>query len=276
MSGHTKEPWRVTPDGHIASKGFVPIRTPFREDAFKDGPNRSDHSDELLLANARRIVACVNACAGIPTEDLERYYNDGGGIDAAMQEAALSAHITAVKQRDRMLGALRLALAALEANSDEVPHGFGGEIEAVRSAIGDRLMEAPAEPGSVIYSYSIDGEMFHGEFVSPEDAAADGLLSNPDAPAIEVAECVRRPASAFVSGEFVVEDAQQRAFDSCGEAAEDWLNDVVVDRAAMDELERHVGDWLQARDPVTFFEVINVRTITRAELIASGHLEADD
>ena len=137
-------------------------------------------------------------------------------------------------------------------------------------------MEAPAEPGSAIYSYSIDGEMFHGAFASPEDAAADGLLSNPDAPAIEVAECVRRPASAFVSGEFVVEDAQQRALDSCGDAAEDWLNDVVVDRAAMDELERHVGDWLQARDPVTFFEVINARKITRAELIASGHLEADD
>ena len=45
--------------------------------------------------------------------------------------------------------------------------------------------------------------------------------------------------------------------------------------AAMDELERHVGDWLQARDPVTFFEVINPRKITRAELVASGHLEAD-
>lgn len=179
-------------------------------------------------------------------------------------------------ERDRMLGALRIALAALEANSDEVPHGFGGEIEAVRGAIEGRLAGGPVEPGSAIYSYSIDGEMFHGEFASPEDAAAEGLLSEPDAPAIEVAECVRRPASAFVCGEFVVEDAQQRAFDSCGEAAEDWLNDVVVDRAAMDELERHVGDWLQARDPVTFFEVINTRKITRAELVDSGHLEADD
>ena len=179
-------------------------------------------------------------------------------------------------ERDRMLGALRIALAALEANSDEVPHGFGGEIEAVRGAIEGRLTGGPVEPGSAIYSYSIDGEVFHGEFASPEDAAADGLLSEPDAPAIEVAECVRRPASAFVSGEFVVEDAQQRAFDSCGEAAEDWLNDVVVDRAAMDELERHVGDWLQARDPVMFFEVINTRKITRAELVDSGHLEADD
>lgn len=134
----------------------------------------------------------------------------------------------------------------------------------------------PSEPGPAIYSYSIDGEMFHGEFASPEGAAAEGLLSEPDAPAIEVAECVRRPASAFVSGEFVVEDAQQRALDLCGEAAEDWLNGVVVDRAAMDELERHVGDWLQARDPVTFFEVINTRKITRAELVDSGHLEADD
>jgi hypothetical protein len=29
-------------------------------------------SDEQGLANARRIVAAVNACAGIPTEALER------------------------------------------------------------------------------------------------------------------------------------------------------------------------------------------------------------
>lgn len=247
MSGHTKEPW---PSFECFDRETVVL-------------NEADY---------RRARVCVNACAGIATEMLETMATDPLGGERYWVRALADVS----QERDRMLGALRLALAALEANSDEVPHGFGGEIEAVRSAIGDRLTEALVEPESAIYSYSIDGEMFHGAFVSPEAAAADGLLSNPDAPAIEVAECVRRPASAFVRGEFVVEDAQERAFDSCGEAAEDWLNGVVVDRAAMDELERHVGDWLQARDPVMFFEVINVRTITRAELIASGHLEADD
>lgn len=174
-------------------------------------------------------------------------------------------------ERGRLLAAARTAAEQIR-RCDYTP-ARSTLLQAIAAV--DQPAAQPA-PEPAIYSYSIDGEMFHGAFASPEAAAADGLLSNPDAPAIEVAECVRRPASAFVSGEFVVEDAQQRALDSCGDAAEDWLNDVVVDRAAMDELERHVGDWLQARDPATFFEVINARKITRAELIASGHLEADD
>lgn len=139
MSGHTKEPWRVTADGFIASSGFVPIRTPFCEDAFKTGPGRSDHSDELLDANARRIVACVNACEGIPTEDLERYYGAGGGIDAAMQEAALSAHLMAIKQRDRLLEAARVTVEAFDSlpptsETRMVPLCINGLRDAIASA----------------------------------------------------------------------------------------------------------------------------------------------
>lgn len=97
----TKEPWKVTGCGFIASSGFVPIRTPFREDAFKEGSGRSDHSDALLDANARRIVACVNACAGIDTESLVA---DGYGDNWAQ----IAAHrIELMNQRDELLLALR-------------------------------------------------------------------------------------------------------------------------------------------------------------------------
>lgn len=130
MSGHTKEPWRVTADGFIASSGFVPVRTPFREDAFKPGPGRSDHSDELLGANARRIVACVNACAGIAIEMLETMATDplGGAkywiralADVSRERerlntenAALNDYCAAVEQqRDRLLEAVRGLLDAL-------------------------------------------------------------------------------------------------------------------------------------------------------------------
>jgi hypothetical protein len=128
MSGHTKEPWRVTPDGHIASKGFVPIRTPFREDAFKDGPNRSDHSDELLLANARRIVACVNACAAIPTEDLEKAAADPiAGMFGRLAGKSVS-------QRDHAVQALSQLLSVLDdpRRTAEQTHDA---LEAARSAV---------------------------------------------------------------------------------------------------------------------------------------------
>jgi hypothetical protein len=54
---HTKEPWEVREvDGAIIIAG---------KDGFVlDGENEK--------VDARRIVACVNACAGIPTGDLEK------------------------------------------------------------------------------------------------------------------------------------------------------------------------------------------------------------
>ena len=65
-------------------------------------------------ANARRLVACWNACDGIPTEVLEHYYGDKGGLDAALDEASLRDHTTAAQQRDELLAALRrLSFAAL-------------------------------------------------------------------------------------------------------------------------------------------------------------------
>ena len=66
MAAHTPLPWRVTGglsgDAMIASDrdGYVPLRTPFREDAFRDGPDRSSHSNETLMANAALIVRAVN------------------------------------------------------------------------------------------------------------------------------------------------------------------------------------------------------------------------
>jgi hypothetical protein len=62
MTDHTPTPWRANDAGHLArvNGGFVPLRTPFRHDAFQDGPRRSDHTEETLQANARLIVRAVN------------------------------------------------------------------------------------------------------------------------------------------------------------------------------------------------------------------------
>ena len=59
---HTKEPWEVLGSNFpqiVDAKGCVAMMAP-------DAPM------PIQIANAKRIVACVNACAGITTEALEK------------------------------------------------------------------------------------------------------------------------------------------------------------------------------------------------------------
>lgn len=85
---HTQEPWRAND-----------------AQADIDGPNGepvavcycNDESGDDAKENARRIVACVNACAGIPTDMLERF----NAIVVAMYEVS-----KIEKQRDTLLAAL--------------------------------------------------------------------------------------------------------------------------------------------------------------------------
>ena len=82
---HTQEPWRAND-----------------AQADIDGPNGepvavcycNDESGDDAKENARRIVACVNACAGIPTDMLERF----NAIVVAMYEVS-----NIEKQRDTLL-----------------------------------------------------------------------------------------------------------------------------------------------------------------------------
>lgn len=66
---------------------------------------------EENYARARRVVAAWNACKSVSTEDLERYYETGRGIDEALEEAGLQDHLKAVQQRDQLLAALEALLA---------------------------------------------------------------------------------------------------------------------------------------------------------------------
>ena len=101
---HTKEPWSY--DGHsgIAAVG---------SDQFNGGYFTAEVMGPDKDANARRIVACVNACAGIPTEELERGpTNIVELMDKAWNEIA---HLT--KQRDKLVELLE--------DADEL-HAEGG------------------------------------------------------------------------------------------------------------------------------------------------------
>ena len=65
---HTPGTWRVTGTGTIRY-----IDAPVGNGMLQEVAScmRVEYGD--MEANARRIVACVNACAGVPTELLEEY-----------------------------------------------------------------------------------------------------------------------------------------------------------------------------------------------------------
>lgn len=80
---HTPEPWDLF--GHAIHKGGECL-------VYLNG---------CSLANARRIVACVNACAGMTTEGLETF-----NVDKEMRELA-EERAEFQRQRDDLLAALR-------------------------------------------------------------------------------------------------------------------------------------------------------------------------
>ena len=68
---HTKEPWKVSDKRGVC-----------REFYLADETGDEAISVVFYAANARRIVACINACKGITTEALE-----AGIIDWALARA---------------------------------------------------------------------------------------------------------------------------------------------------------------------------------------------
>jgi hypothetical protein len=91
---HSKEPLRVVYD-----HGYIDILG--ADDSFVAETFGSDlrPTKELADDNARRIVACVNACEGIPIESLEAF-ND-------WSKAGVASAKTYRDQRDELLAALK-------------------------------------------------------------------------------------------------------------------------------------------------------------------------
>lgn len=102
MSEHTKEPWKTNPMNLNASLPYTPI-TAYTLLAKVYSEAFGDH--EQSEANARRIVACVNALQGVKTEYLEKY----GLPDFAQKISDVNA------ERDR----LAAELEALKATSEQ-------------------------------------------------------------------------------------------------------------------------------------------------------------
>lgn len=99
MTNHSPEPWCISSrrdEVEFSSKGNHMLRSYIVD---RDGMvvvttiyNVQENQEEAL-ADLRRIAACVNACKGVPTEELEEYGNVVRGarkialeIDAALAE----------------------------------------------------------------------------------------------------------------------------------------------------------------------------------------------
>jgi hypothetical protein len=80
MSEHTKEPWNVGFIEDVPGEKYWVIGG----DSLLFARLPSNHP--VMLANAERIVACVNYCAGIPTDVLTTYSPPEDGLRAAARE----------------------------------------------------------------------------------------------------------------------------------------------------------------------------------------------
>jgi hypothetical protein len=105
---HTREPWKLDTLGKtITSENAVSIAICLNNPIIEQSP----------YANARRIVACVNACAGIKTEHLERVGVIGASDTQQQRIAALEAELQASQQREGELReAMRLILEIAQDN----------------------------------------------------------------------------------------------------------------------------------------------------------------
>ncbi|TNI35693.1 hypothetical protein [Aeromonas veronii] len=105
---HTQEPWCIPPGdlifvSKVGGRGYVAKMMPL--DAPRDRKGLPTDTSDEMCANARRIVACVNACRGLSNDELEQK-----GIVTSISARFLAAE----RSRDELLAALEVSLAAME------------------------------------------------------------------------------------------------------------------------------------------------------------------
>jgi hypothetical protein len=95
MNEHTKEPWpyyRINPETATAS-----FNQPYSPIIVGAGPRFVTGDKGAIIGihadDYRRIAACVNACAGLPTEILEKLVASGHTLQIGFGQA-LHAHLS--------------------------------------------------------------------------------------------------------------------------------------------------------------------------------------
>lgn len=117
---HTPEPWGISHDNHdgwplVMAGGQIVANV--NAESFSGGV--AHLIDMPAESNARRIVACVNACDGISQQYLEELNG----------ETLVDKQLELIRQRDELRAALERAETAMEICSDwmteiEMPDGW--------------------------------------------------------------------------------------------------------------------------------------------------------
>lgn len=103
---HTPEPWEII--GKFSDKIYhAKSDTVIAQSWYPGAAGQSPSPIDTMVANAHRIVACVNACAGIETETLE-------SIADTKSPSPLAAALTLCYQRDQYKAQQDKLLAALK------------------------------------------------------------------------------------------------------------------------------------------------------------------
>lgn len=124
----TPEPWRVKPTDRHKVEG-----SPFEEGTVVASCWTSSFAPppDEAAANAARIAACVNACAGIPTEILA---TDGFSV------------VEALRHRDALLAAAERIAADMSRHVEHGGHLTDREAESLRllTEAADTLARSPS------------------------------------------------------------------------------------------------------------------------------------
>lgn len=251
---HTKCTLRHrTEDGSVGSIDAVELDVSFAQTMQLRGRAKEDpsfHNDERN-ANARRLVACWNACNGIPTEDLIKHENDPTPVFSMLMETW--------KQRDELLTAMK-RIGELSYDSQAMRVAWEA-IDKVEKKVPAQHESRPC--------YSEDGETFRdGDLVEAlrnSDAAVPGRT-------IYLGKSDSLDVAGLFSTESILERMSEMACDEVGDAAlGDWPNH--VSDAAVAELEAMLVRWAEknvmADAPYRVVDVVE-HVVTEDDLKMAG------
>ena len=79
------------------------------------------------------------------------------------------------------------------------------------------------------YSYSTDGEIFHGTYDTKEEAISEGSADSIDSEDIYIGEAIEKTIGAYLTDSHVdslLESIAENAGEECGEATDGWLHEL--------------------------------------------------
>ena len=131
---------------------------------------------------------------------------------------------------------------------------------------------------STEYCWARDEEgPYSGLHDTAEQAAVEGLASS-DYDGVYVGEKLAVDLEDLVDEDGLIDTMMCRASDEVGDCADDWLS--AIKQADRDALKAAImpaiAAWVEARDPIRFWKVINTRYVPQSEIADAGLLDDDE